>query len=585
MLESLHVKNLALIDEQEVNFSPGMNILTGETGAGKSIIIGSINLALGAKAGKDYIRSGAEYALVELVFSLNERQRGMLRELDLPLEEDGTLILQRKIMAARSVCRANGETISAGQLKSLSGCLLDMYGQHEHQSLLKPAAAGKMLDDYVGAAGGKIREQLRERLSQYRRLRQELEEQNSDEAVREREARFLAFEIDEIESAALTPGEDEQVEKKYRKLANARKMKEVVGLVHAMTGYDEEGSAGLAVGHALRELKTLSAYDDEIEPLIAQLTEIDDLLNDFNRSMAQYEDSLEFDGEEFASLEERLNLLNHLRDKYGATVEDILKSQEEKQQALLKLQNYEIYMQQLQEKMESERKEVLNLCGELSRLRSGAAPALADQLKEALASLNFLDVEFAITVTPVQDAFSADGYDKVEFLISTNPGEALKPIWQIASGGELSRIMLAFKTVFADKDETDTLVFDEIDTGISGRTAWKVSEKLGRLSANHQIICITHLAQIASMAERHFLIEKRVRKGSGSQKDSGDAGPVKDGEKGERTVTDIRELSGEESLKELARLLGSGELTEAVLGNAREMKQTAEKVKKSAKKK
>lgn len=584
MLESLHVKNLALIDEQEVNFSPGMNILTGETGAGKSIIIGSINLALGAKAGKDYIRTGAEYALVELVFSLNQRQCEMLRELELPLEEDGTLILQRKIMATRSVCRANGETISAGQLKSLSGFLLDVYGQHEHQSLLKPAAAGKMLDDYVGPAGGEIRAKLKERLSEYRRLREELEEQNSDEAMREREAKLLAFEIDEIESAALIPGEDEQVEKRYRKLVNARKMKEVVCLVHALTGYEEEGSAGLAAGHALRELKSLSAYDEEIGPLIAQLTEIDDLLNDFNRSMAQYEDSLEFDGEEFVALEERLNLLNHLRDKYGNTLEDILKSQEEKQQALLKLENYEIYMQQLQEKMESEREEILRLCGELSQLRRKAAPSLTGQLKEALTSLNFLDVEFSITVTPREDTFSADGYDKVEFLISTNPGEAPKPIWQIASGGELSRIMLAFKTVFADKDETDTLVFDEIDTGISGRTAWKVSEKLGKLSTNHQIICITHLAQIASMAERHFLIEKRVKKAAGSRAGGQDPGAGQEAARGGRTVTDIRELSQEESLKELARLLGSGELTEAVLGNAREMKQTAEKVKKSGKK-
>ena len=560
MLESLHVKNLALIDEQEVFFSPGMNILTGETGAGKSIIIGSINLALGGKAGKDYIRTGEEYALVELTFSLNEQQCNWIRALELPVEEDQTLILQRKIMAARSICRVNGETISAGQLKNLSGCLLDMYGQHEHQSLLKSQAARKMLDDYIGNDAEKIKTELKEKLSDYRKWKEELEEQTSDEAVREREARLLSFEIDETEAAALNPLEDDQVEKKYRRLVNAKKVKEVVYAVHSLTGYEKEGSAGLAIGHALRELKSLGAYDEESMPLIAQLTDIDDLLNDFNRAMAQYEDSLEFDGEEFTLLEERLNVLNHLKSKYGDNLEDILKAQEEKQQTLLKLENFEAYKEQLREKIKRREKEVLQLCKKLTKLRGSAAEPLREKLKEALVDLNFLDVEFSISITSKEEDFSAEGCDKVEFLISTNPGEAPKPLWQIASGGELSRIMLAFKTVFADKDETDTLVFDEIDTGISGRTAWKVSEKLGRLSRDHQIICITHLAQIASMADAHFLIEKGLKK--------------------DRTVTDIRKLSEQESRKELARLLGSGELTEAVLENAREMKEAAAKVKK-----
>ncbi len=559
MLESLHVKNLALIDEQEINFTEGMNILTGETGAGKSILIGSINLALGGKAGKDYIRTGADYALVELIFSLNDRQCEKVREMDLPLEDDGTLILQRKITTGRSVCRANGESISAGQLKNLAGCLLDMYGQHEHQSLLRPAAYKRLLDDYVGEKVYKLQTGLKEKLTDYRKCLEELENQNSDEAVRVREAKLLAFEIEEIEDAALNPEEDEQVEKRYRKLVNAKRMKETVYGVHGLTGYEKEGSAGLAVGHALRDMKTLNDFDEDIAPLIAQLTDIDDLLNDFNRSMAQYEDSLEFDEEEFANLEERLNTLNHLKDKYGDTIAAVLKALEEKQQALDKLNNYEAYMSGLREKIEKQKQEILALCEQISKLRKKAAGPLTKKLKAAMVDLNFLDVEFSISVEEQEEDFSADGYDKVEFLISTNPGEALRPLWQIASGGELSRIMLAFKTVFADKDETNTLVFDEIDTGISGKTAWKVSEKLGRLSRNHQIICITHLAQIAAMADTHFMIEKNI---------------IKD-----RTVTSIREIAADESLGELARLLGSGKLTEAVLSNAREMQETARKVK------
>ncbi len=559
MLESLHVKNLALIDEQEITFTEGMNILTGETGAGKSILIGSVNLALGAKAGKDYIRTGADYALVELIFSLNDQQCSQIREMDLPIEEDKTLILQRKITPGRSICRANGESISAGQLKNLAGCLLDMYGQHEHQSLLKPAAYKKMLDDYIGEKVVKLKTALKDRLAQYRKYVEELENQNSDETVRTREAKLLAFEIEEIENAALNPEEDEQVEKRYRRLVNAKRMKETVYMVHGLTGYENEGSAGLTVGHALREIKTLRDFDEDIAPLIGQLTDIDDLLNDFNRSMAQYEDSLEFDEEEFVELEDRLNTLNHLKDKYGDTIASVLKAGEEKQEELDKLNNYEAYMSGLREKINERKQEILTLCGQISKLRKKASGPLTKKLKEAMVDLNFLDVEFSISVEEQEEDFSADGYDKVDFLISTNPGEELRPLWQIASGGELSRIMLAFKTVFADKDETDTLVFDEIDTGNSGKTAWKVSEKLGRLARNHQIICITHLAQIAAMADTHFMIEKNI---------------VKD-----RTVTSIREISADESLGELARLLGSGKLTQAVLNNAREMQETARKVK------
>ena len=559
MLESLHVKNLALIDEQEVLFHEGMNILTGETGAGKSIIIGSINLALGARADKDYIRTGADYALVELSFSLNEQQCALVREMELPREDGNTLLLQRKIMPGKSTCRVGGETISATQLKKLAPCLLDLYGQHEHQSLLKPAAYRKMLDDYIGEKAKKQKVMLKSLIAEYRKTAEEMEAQTADEKERAGRMRLLEFEAAEIEAAALEPAEDEQVEKKYRRLVNSKKIKEIVYLVHGLTGYDEEGSAGSAVGHALRELKGIGSADEEALPLIAQLTDIDDLLNDFNRSMADYRDSLEFDEEEFVSLEERLNVINHLKSKYGGSVDVILASLEERQEELEKLANFEAYMEQLKDRAQKQKEEILSLCGSLSLLRQKAAKPLSKKLREAMEDLNFKDVRFEIAVTPKDEDFTADGYDQIEFLISTNPGESLRPLWQIASGGELSRIMLAFKTVFADKDETDTLIFDEIDTGISGKTAWEVAKKLGRLSKDHQIICITHLAQIAAMADGHFLIEKSVRK--------------------ERTTTSIRALAKEESLNELARLLGSGEMTKAVLENAKEMKENAKNVK------
>lgn len=559
MLESLHVKNLALIDETEVDFRNGLNILTGETGAGKSIIMGSVNLALGAKADKDYIRTGAEYALVELCFSLDERQKKAVEELDLPIEEDGSLLLQRKIMAGRSTCKVNGESVSTGQLRELSGYLLDMYGQHEHQTLLKPAKHKAFLDDYAGSDMADKKSRLSVLYREYKQLTEELSGNSLDETARKREADLLSYEINEIEEASFTEGEDEALEKNFRRMDNAKRIKETVFLVSALTGYDKEGCAGEAIGRAVRELKSAEGYDEEITAFTVQLTELDNLLNDFNRSMADYRESLEFDEEEFVQTENRLNTLNHLKGKYGGSLSAVFQALEEKKERLLTLSNYEEYLFSLQEKVRKQKENLLILCGEISVLRKEAAKGLSEKLKNAMIDLNFIDVDFSIEVTACEEKLSAEGYDEVTFLISTNPGEEKKPLWQVASGGELSRIMLAFKTVLADEEGTGTLVFDEIDTGISGRTAWKVSEKLGQLSRNHQILCITHLPQIAAMADAHYLIEKKLKQG--------------------RTVTEITELSENESLEELARLLGSGEVTEAVLLNAREVKTEADKQK------
>lgn len=559
MLESLHVKNLALIDEAEVTFKNGLNILTGETGAGKSIIIGSINLALGAKADKDYIRSGTEYALVELIFSLNEEQQKIMQDMELPIEEDGSLILQRKIMTNRSVCKVNGETVSTGQLKALSGFLLDMYGQHEHQTLLKSAKHRELLDNFAGSEITEGKSKLKLLCQEYKKLCEELHAEQLDENDRTREVDLLSFEVNEIEAAALEPGEDERLEKSYRKMTGARRMKEAVFLVHGLTGYEENGSAGEAIGRALRELKNVSSFDEEVEGLIDQLTEIDNLLNDFNRSMADYRESLEFDEEEFNTVEERLNSINRLKDKYGPSIEDILEAGKQKAERLLKLESYEEYLKTLKQKEEETKSQILFLCAKISKYREEAASLLAQKLTAALVDLNFMDVDFSIAVEPEPEHFTEEGYDKIEFLISTNPGEKPKPLQQVASGGELSRIMLAFKTVFADEEGTDTLIFDEIDTGISGKTAWKVSEKLGQLSGEHQIICITHLPQIAAMADAHFLIQKTMKQ--------------------DRTVTQITDLQEEESLLELARLLGSGSVTEAVMMNAKEMRELAKKSK------
>ncbi len=557
MLQSLHVKNLALIDEIEVTFGEGLNILTGETGAGKSIIIGSINLALGAKADKDMIRTGAEYALVELVFTVEGQQLAAIEELELPVE-DGQIILQRRILQSRNVCKVCGETVTARQLKQLGEILLDIHGQHEHQSLLKPAKQLEILDAYAGEALLSHKEKLRELYSRYRSAVDELEHSEVDEETRKREAALAEFECQEIEEAALVPEEDEEIEQLYRKLVNGQKIQDAVGLAHALCGYEENG-VGSSVGRALKEMRSVAAYDTALQEFEQQLLDIDGLLNDYNRAVADYLSELEFDGELFDRTEKRLNLLNHLKAKYGNSIEDVLAYQAQAQHTLEKYRDYDAYRMELTKRADTLKEEALTVCAKISEIRRRSAVRLSKEMKKALVDLNFQEVAFEIQVTALEEMIGSNGYDRAAFLISTNAGERLRDLAQVASGGELSRIMLALKTVLADKDAIETLIFDEIDTGISGKTAWKVSEKMGILGRGHQLICITHLPQIAAMADQHFCIEKKVED--------------------KRSVTDIRKLAEEESVTELARMLGSDSITENVMNNAREMKDLARKTK------
>ncbi len=552
MLQSLHVKNLALMEETEVEFGRGLNILTGETGAGKSLLIGSVTLALGGKFEKDMLRRGAESALVELVFSNgDERVQGKLLQLELEPEEDGNVIISRKMQVGKSVYKINGETVTARQVKELAELLIDIHGQHEHQSLLNKKKHMEILDAYCGEefleAAGAVEAAYKE----CREIRRALEEEAMDEDTKNREQALAEFELQEIEEAKLTPGEDEELEKRYRLMVNGKRIIENLTESYQYTGSDFEGGAGISLSRALRALGGVSSLDERLEALQGQLSEIDSLLADYNRDLAEYMADMEFDSGDFAAVEERLNQLNRLKDKYGQTLEAVIAYGKERARFLEKISDYDVYMQQLEEKLSVSREKLEAACEVLSGIRRKNAEALTKQLKEALVHLNFLTVEFEIAVRRAS-GITAKGWDDVEFLISTNPGEACRPLGQVASGGELSRVMLAIKTVLAGRDSIDTLIFDEIDTGISGRTAWRVSEQLDTVAHAHQVLCITHLPQIAAMADRHFVIEKS------SSSDS--------------TITDIRVLGEEESLGELARLLGSDSLTEAALSNAREMR-------------
>ncbi|MCB6611447.1 DNA repair protein RecN [[Clostridium] symbiosum] len=550
MLFHLHVKNLALIDSAEVEFDDGLNILTGETGAGKSVIIGSVNVALGAKASRDLIRQGCDSAYVELVFSVtNEKKRKELERLDVIPDDDSLIIISKKIMPARSISKINGETVTSARLREITGLLIDIHGQHEHQSLLYHARHLEILDEYGKSRAAGLKQNIAEKYREYIELRKKLESMNLDQEQRLREMDFCRFEIDEIENAALKPGEEEECQSVYRRFANARKITESLAMAHEAVSAD-------GVSKALRAVEDALQYDEGIRSIRDQLYDVDSLLSDLTREISAHMEEMTFDGEAFSEVEERLDLIRNLENKYGKTIEDVLKSLEEKKQRLEELEHYDLLRVQTEKALKETEKELEKMSADLSKLRRKIAAELTEKIEDSLKELNFLDVKFSMEFRKLGH-YTAAGYDEAEFMISTNPGEPVRPLGMVASGGELSRIMLAVKTVLAETDDIPTLIFDEIDAGISGRTAQMVSEKLGVIARSHQVICITHLPQIAAMADSHFEIRKAVEEG--------------------RTTTTIRPLNREQMTEELARLLGGAEITEAVRQNAREMKELAER--------
>lgn len=559
MLLNIHVKNMALIEEIEVDFSEHLNILTGETGAGKSILLGSVNAALGAKVSKDVIRKDADYGMIELVFSTEQASiLEKLRSLDIPVDEDGMIIISRKIMKNRSISKINGETVTLSILREVSSLLIDIHGQHEHQSLLHKKNHLNIIDAYGRKKIEPLKLQVAEAYKNYRRLEKERKEINLDEEERLREISFLEFELQEIEQAHLTPGEDVLLEKEYRKMCNSRILMESASEVYRMTGYEDVHSAGNVLGRAVRQFASVTKLDEEAGSICEQLEQLDNLCNDLNREISEYLMSLEFDEEAFRETEERINLIHSLKSKYGNSIEKIKEYGRKQSRRLNDLQHLEERIQSLTTAMEEARAALDHLCEELSSIRKQEATELSNGIKEALIDLNFLDVTFETEFTRLS-GYTASGWDEPCFMISTNPGEKVKPLPEIASGGELSRIMLAIKSILAKVDTIDTLIFDEIDVGISGRTAQMVSEKMSHIARNHQVIAITHLPQIAAMADSHYFIEKMAE----------DA----------KTTTSICRLDRTQSVRELARMLGGVEITDNVLRSASEMKDMAEKVK------
>ena len=557
MLSNLHVKNLALIEEENIDFEEGLNILSGETGAGKSIILGSINAALGAKTSPDFIRTGAEYGLSELLFNIDDDNViERIKELGVIDIENGELLISRKITPTRSQIKVNGQNFTAAQTQKLARYLIDVHGQHDNQILMDDANHLTVVDTFCADEIAELREAMEDAYNDMVKAKKALELIDKDKDELQKEIAFLEYEANEIQTADIQPDEDEELEARYHKLNNYQKITNELSYADMLLNSGNDNISDM-IGTALKSLITASEYDDVLKECCDTLSAAEGLIRDAGHSISSYIENSEYDPREFSELQDRLDLINNLKNKYGSSIEAVNDTLEAINAKLADYYNFDELISRRKKEYEEACCKAWDIAQKLSSIRQQAAVKLAEQFIASLKNLNFLDVKFRIDFAK-ETSLSSKGCDNVRFMISTNPGENLKPLSKIASGGELSRIMLAIKTVMSE-DADKTLIFDEIDAGISGKTASKVSNQLARLSLSHQIICITHLPQIAAMADAHYIIEKSVHDN--------------------KTYSNIQRVAGDDSLNEIARMLSGETLTDSVLENAKELKIMADKVK------
>lgn len=552
MLEHLHIRNVALIKESEISFGDGLNILTGETGAGKSMIIDSLQFALGGRAGKDFLRHGEKQAAVEALFSVQSQAlTEKLAENGIVPEEDGTLLITRTLSeAGKSVCRINGSTVTVGMLKEIAEDMIDIYGQHEHQSLLNPVKHIRLLDRFCGAGFGEAMEEYKNSRQRLKDLEKQLTILIGDESQREQRMDMLLFQKEEIEAAELQEGEEDALLEQKKRLSSMERLIRLTGesVTLLYDGDDRAPSACDQLGDALAKLQEAAEYDAALSPLADALADGYAAVEDCARELKREAEEQEADPEELERIEERLQLFYKLKRKYGGSIEAVLEFYEKAVQELEFLSNSSEKAAELSAKKAAEEKRLSALAETLTARRRATAEQVEEQIETTLHDMEMKHARFHIQIEEKAD-WGADGKDKVEFLISANAGEPLKPLAKIASGGEMSRVMLALKTVLVDADEIGTFIFDEIDTGVSGRTARRVGEKMRFLGGKRQLLCITHLPQIAAMADNHFLIEK--------ESDAGE------------TVTRVTALDEEGAVREVARLMN--DVTETTLAAAREL--------------
>lgn len=553
MLELLHIENIAIIEAADIEFAPGFNALTGETGAGKSIVIDSLSAVLGQRTSRELIRTGAEKAFVSAAFSGMAPE--LTEELGIQPEADGTLLLQREIQTdGKNVCRVNGRPVTVGQLRALGARLLNIHGQHDGQQLLDEEQHIVYLDSFGRVESLAIT--YAEKYKNFTDIRRQIGALQMDEAEKARRVDTLQYQIEELRRAKLKSGEEEELTARRGMLRNAEKfLGAVAGADYALNGDDSGGGALSALRQAQDALGGVRHLDDAFGQLYERLGEAYSEVYDIAATVEDKRGELDVSPGELDRVESRMDLLYRLKKKYGATVEDMLDYQARCEAELAQIEDAGDTLARLEQALSRAEKEARQVAQALSDARKAAADRLTSQILAELQQLDMGKIRFAVDFA--EKPLDSDGMDTVRFLMSANVGEELRPIHKIASGGELARIMLAMKNVLSEQDHVGTMVFDEVDTGVSGRAAQKVAEKMARISRRKQVLCVTHLPQLAAMADTHFSVEK--------------------GERGGRTYTEVRRLDREQRRRELARLTGGSHVSQTMLDGAEELLVQAEK--------
>lgn len=563
MLVEVSIKNFAIIDDININFTRGLNIMTGETGSGKSILVEAIGIILGSRSSKDLIQTGSKKAILQGVFYMEDNSvlKDTLNEYSISLDSDNLLIVTKEInLDGPSLSKINGRSITVSMLKDITKKLVDIFGQHEHQSLLDSSNHKSLIDNFGDKRLFDLKVKLKEEYKKALQLKREFNNLDTDSSQRNREIDLLKFQIEEISEASLEDENEENLLKEYARLSNVNTI--VLSINKTIEYISEDEFKALnaleLINKSVILLKDISEHDDEIDKLFKRLESISFELEDFSREIIDYSNGIDTDEERLNYLNNRISLIHRLKRKYGASIPEIIDFKDQAQKRLSVLENYEVEISKINKQIAEVEKNLNSYSEELSNSRKKIALVIEEKIKSQLNELNMTNVDFKVDFSRRKE-FAEDGYDKIEFLISTNPGESLKPLSKIASGGEMSRIMLAFKSTLAFFDKIPTMIFDEIDTGISGRTAQIVGEKILKTSRDHQVICISHLPQIAALADTHFLIDK-----SSDEK---------------KSRTSIKKLTEDERVEEMARILGGVDLTDTTLKHAREMIEMSKKIK------
>lgn len=550
MLKTLSIENIAVIEKAEIEFSNGFNVLTGETGAGKSIVVDSINAILGERTSKELVRAGSENALVTAYFEdISKEVEQKLNEFDLPCDDDGALVLSRKISAqGKSTCRINGSVCTVSMLKEVGNLLVNIHGQHDSQTLLNADYHYKFVDMYGSLDG--VLDEYKQSFKQLLSVRKQLKALTMDADERDRQIELLDYQIKELSDAEIKVGEWDELKKRKNLILNSQNLLQSLNsALSAFNGSDEYSGISTLLSTAVKEIGSVSDVDSEIKSVYDKAEALNDSVEVVKDALLDKINSIEFEPEELNRIEERLDLYYTFSNKYGETEQDMLYYLDEAVKKRTAFENSEEELEKLNVQYDEIFNKTVALAQKLTDLRKSTAEKLGNEICKQLEFLDMPKIKF--TTSFEKGNLSANGWDKIEFLIATNVGETAKPLAKIASGGELSRIMLAIKSIIAQKDSIDTLIFDEIDTGVSGKASRKIALKLKELGAFTQVICVTHSAQIASVADSHFLIEKNVEN--------------------DRTYTNVTVLDYDGRKNELARIMGGINATESLLKSAEEL--------------